>query len=322
MPINSYNKAFLERLQDYNGIPYEDNETIDTLLLSLQTPIKKTFRTTYKYNNTRLLDGLQTHKTALDHTYFMPYKADITPIGKTLEHHTGQIYSGRLASFLAVHMLLDSMNLYGIDRDTSIIMDMCSSPGTKLLLLAERINSTIIALEKHPLRYHILRENINKMGLKNTITMRCDARYIPSMADKYDVIMLDAPCSNESHNTKDSRYLHTMWRENDVYTASHLQKELITAACSYLKKGGILLYSTCTTAPEENEMNVLWAMNTLPMRVLELPTYTTIPLYNALTSYRNNDFTSINTLSKRLWTHKKTDIWESDVFFYTLFMKL
>jgi NOL1/NOP2/sun family putative RNA methylase len=137
-----------------------------------------------------------------------------------------------------------------------IVWDMCASPGGKTTHLCElmRNQGILVATDKKNIR--ALWYNVMRMCCSNVIIYRTDARKIDFQFDK---ILLDAPCTGTGMMRKDmSRGKIT---KRDIDYMSNLQKKLVEKAISCLKKGGTLVYSTCSLEPEENEHIVQHALN-------------------------------------------------------------
>jgi NOL1/NOP2/sun family putative RNA methylase len=130
------------------------------------------------------------------------------------------------------------------------ILDMCAAPGTKTILIAHMINNAgnIVANDVSRNRVLRLRENLEKHKINAEIT-NVSGRIIK---DKFDKILLDAPCSGEGIVNKQKKLFET-WSERRINFLARKQKKLIKNAFKILNSNGILVYSTCTFAPEENE---------------------------------------------------------------------
>lgn len=141
------------------------------------------------------------------------------------------------------------------------IMDMAAAPGMKTFLMSRIMENRgeIVACEVDRNRIMRLRNNLRKFNCNICSTVRCDAsRYkIKSDEEKFDKILLDAPCSGEGMVTKQKK-LFKIWSEKRILRLQKIQKRLIKHGFELLKENGILVYSTCTFAPEENEEVVEW----------------------------------------------------------------
>jgi 16S rRNA (cytosine967-C5)-methyltransferase len=154
-------------------------------------------------------------------------------------------------------------------EENSVIYDLCAAPGGKSFLLAEytRNNSKIIASDKHESKLRFIKEGAERLGFDNIITASINAEK-PKLKEDADLILLDVPCSGLGVLSKKP---DIKWkRDNDNITELvSLQRSIIDNSAQYVKPGGVLLYSTCTTEPEENEENVKWFLENHPEFELE-----------------------------------------------------
>ncbi len=130
------------------------------------------------------------------------------------------------------------------------ILDMCAAPGTKTILISHLMGNSgnIVANDVSRNRLMRLKSNIEKYKINAEITTM-SGRII---SDKFDKILVDAPCSGEGIVNKKDK-LFSVWSERRISFLSKKQKKLISNAFRILNENGILVYSTCTFAPEENE---------------------------------------------------------------------
>jgi len=102
--------------------------------------------------------------------------------------------------------------------------------------------------------------------VSNTLLYKKDSRFVADLGLQFDKVLLDAPCSG---NYAIEEEFFTKKSVDGVRERSRLQKELLKAAIRVLKKGGTLIYSTCSLEPEENEMNMDWVLHKYPEMKLE-----------------------------------------------------
>ncbi|MFA5125781.1 MAG: RsmB/NOP family class I SAM-dependent RNA methyltransferase [archaeon] len=144
-------------------------------------------------------------------------------------------------------------------RENDLVLDACAAPGMKTIQLSTLMHNKgkIIACDVNSERTKSLEHNKTKYGLNNVEIKRMDFRnLLPEYKEKFDKILLDAPCSSEGLVRKDREALKG-WATKLVERKAQTQKELILAGFDLLKKGGELVYATCSFAPEENEEVVL-----------------------------------------------------------------
>jgi NOL1/NOP2/sun family putative RNA methylase len=146
------------------------------------------------------------------------------------------------------------------------VLDACAAPGGKTVQLADLMQNTgaIIALDVRRQRLTVLSNQLERCCVKNVIAYHLDAREVSRFNIKFDRILLDVPCSGNFVIDKDWFSRRTI---EDVERNAKLQREILTEAARVLKHGGEIVYSTCSLEPEENELNVDWAIKSLRLRV-------------------------------------------------------
>lgn len=139
------------------------------------------------------------------------------------------------------------------------ILDMCAAPGGKTLVIASRMsdNCRLTSNERSRERYQRLNKVIEESipeDKRNHISTTCfdGATMCNFGREKYDAILLDAPCSSERHVIQDPKYL-ALWTKARVKTIYMTQWSLLSSAVLLLKPEGHILYSTCALTREEND---------------------------------------------------------------------
>jgi NOL1/NOP2/sun family putative RNA methylase len=226
---------------------------IEDFLSKMERPPTKyirvnTLRTTREELEGRLRSkGFQLESTVMPEVLAV-IKAPLAT-GATTEYLLGHYYIQDLSSCLAVDAL-------GVSEGETVL-DVAAAPGGKTTFIAQKMNNTgaIIALERNERRARSMSFNIMRCGVYNTSIFRMDGLQAHKFEMKFDRVLLDAPCSCEGVIAKDitRKTSHT---PQDVDYCSRMQDKLIEVAARCVKPSGILLYSTCSFAPEENEMVV------------------------------------------------------------------
>lgn len=135
------------------------------------------------------------------------------------------------------------------------ILDLCAAPGGKTTHIAGKMmgEGLLVSNEIVPERARILSQNVERMGISNTVvcneTPERLAGFFPCFFDR---ILVDAPCSGEGMFRKDETAIE-MWSPENVKLCAQRQLKILEQAAMMLKAGGVLVYSTCTFSPEENE---------------------------------------------------------------------
>ncbi len=163
----------------------------------------------------------------------------------------GQLYSQGLESMKAV-VALDP-------QPGERILDLCAAPGSKTSQIAAHMNNegTLIANEPIRARFYRLKSVLGLTGAKATISM-VDGRRYRVQDQLFDRVLVDAPCSSEGRFKYDDPKSYAYWSIRKVKEMAHKQKGLLLNASRLVKPGGVLVYSTCTFSPEENEEVIEW----------------------------------------------------------------
>ena len=189
-------------------------------------------------------------------------------LGKTKEHLLGYYYVQEISSMLPMLALRPKAG--------EIILDLCASPGSKTTQAAAMMENsgTIIANELSMGRIGILNSNLERCGVMNTIVTRKEGvalceRLLKKSNVRFDKILVDAPCSGEGTLRKSPKTF-LMWNPNMIKKIAGTQRRLAEAAMKILKVGGEMIYSTCTLAPEEDEMIVDYLIRNFDVEVEQI----------------------------------------------------
>ncbi|MFZ7946643.1 16S rRNA (cytosine(967)-C(5))-methyltransferase RsmB [Neobacillus sp. 19] len=144
-------------------------------------------------------------------------------------------------------------------KEGKFVLDACAAPGGKSTHIAEKMQNTgeVISVDLHQHKVKLINDNARRLGLSNIKTNVSDSRLIQEKFkdESFNRILLDAPCSGLGvmRRKPDMKYTKT---EQDVERLSVIQQDLLNSVAPLLKKGGILVYSTCTVDKQENEQTV------------------------------------------------------------------
>ena len=154
------------------------------------------------------------------------------------------------------------------------ILDLCAAPGGKSTQMAAAMagRGILFSNEIHPARAKILSENIERMGIVNDIVLNHDPKVLAERFPSYfHRILVDAPCSGEGMFRKNEEAVE-QWSLENVKLCAGRQEEILECAYTMLMGGGILVYSTCTFAPEEDEEMIAHFLAKHPdMKLLPVP---------------------------------------------------
>ncbi|MBS1652306.1 MAG: RNA methyltransferase [Bacteroidetes bacterium] len=172
--------------------------------------------------------------------------------------HAGAYYVQEAGS-----MFIEQAIRQNIDLNATLqVLDLCAAPGGKSTLLASLINehSLLVANELVKNRCHVLIDNLNKWGNNNCIVTNSQPEKFSALHNFFDIVLVDAPCSGSGLFRKQPEAIEH-WSLNAVNQCSIRQKSILKNAMQSLKKGGLLIYSTCSYSEEENEAISKWLIN-------------------------------------------------------------
>jgi 16S rRNA C967 or C1407 C5-methylase (RsmB/RsmF family)/NOL1/NOP2/fmu family ribosome biogenesis protein len=186
--------------------------------------------------------------------YYLPGKPLFTPdplfhAGVYYPQEASSMFTGEV--FRQVTAGLDGLR----------VLDLCGAPGGKSTHLSALLcgNGFLIANEVIHSRAAVLAENVTKWGMGNTVVTQNDPSAFASLPGFFDVIVVDAPCSGEGMFRNPSAIQE--WSPHNAKLCSERQRRIVMEAWPALKPGGVLIYSTCTFNPAENEENISWFRN-------------------------------------------------------------
>lgn len=176
------------------------------------------------------------------------------------------------------------------------VLDACAAPGGKTVQLAHLMWNTgaVIALDIDRHRLAALSNQLERCHVKNTVVYLADARHASQLNVKFDRILLDVPCSGNFATDKEWFSRRTL---KDVERNAVLQREILREAVKTVKADGEIVYSTCSLEPEEDEMNVDWAIRELNVQVEEIECYG----QKGLADVFGKKLDSTVTNCKRIW---------------------
>lgn len=235
------------------------------------------------------------------------------PIGATPEYLAGHYILQAASSFLPV-IALDP-------QENERILDMAAAPGGKTTYISALMKNTgcVFANDANKNRTKSLIANIHRLGCTNTIVCNYDAREFPKVIGGFDRILLDAPCSGTGVIGKDQS-VKVSRTEKDFIQIPHLQKQLLLSAIDSVdcnsKKGGVIVYSTCSVAVEEDEAVVDYALRKRPN--VKLVDTGLVIGKEGFTNYRGKKFHPSVKLTRRYYPHT----YNVDGFFVAKFQKI
>lgn len=167
--------------------------------------------------------------------------------GKHPYHEAGAYYIQEPSAMSAVSVL--------DPKPGDFVLDLCSAPGGKSTQIAGRLNGKglLVSNEIIKNRAQILSQNLERMGVRNAVCLNeSPASLSERFAAFFDKILVDAPCSGEGMFKKEENAT-IEWSLEHVELCAMRQAEILEEAAKMLKAGGVMVYSTCTFNPSENE---------------------------------------------------------------------
>jgi len=221
----------------------------DAFLSSLERQLPKSFRVNaLKADSHDVMERFRGYGIGLSQMkwYGDAFVSERPDIGASLEHFTGAIYFQELVSMPPALLVREEA------AAARFVLDGCAAPGSKTTQRAAfmRNRGTLVANDVSYPRIRALKFNVEKSGALNVVITNRDLNAFPNLG--FEVVLIDAPCSAEGTIRKNGEIFDT-WSAREIPKYSRIQKELILKGFDMLAPGGVMVYSTCTFAPEENE---------------------------------------------------------------------
>lgn len=246
-------EAFLERMKGYLGEEYS------AFVSSYDLPVTKGIRVNeLKCNPQKLIDLMPIKLLPSPFCSDSFYSEEEIKVGFNPLHSAGAFYSQEPSASVPVE-LLDP-------KPGDLVLDMCAAPGGKTTQIASKLKGKglVICNEVVKSRANILLSNVERMGIANAVvTSSYPEKFAETLPEFFDKIVVDAPCSGEGMFRKNSEAV-TEWSPEHVTSCAVRQLAILNDAAVCLKKGGTLVYSTCTFSYEENEGVITEFLKTHP----------------------------------------------------------
>jgi NOL1/NOP2/sun family putative RNA methylase len=271
---------------------------------------------TLKTSADEVISRLKDKQIVLRKSKWIDYAYDIISdeaslIGHSHEYLKGYYYIQSLSSMIPAHILSPQP---GED-----VLDMCASPGSKTTQMAMLMNNSgsILAVDNDRDRMEALHSNLKRCGVQNTVVMVRDATKFKKDKLVFNKVLLDAPCSGSG--TFFGKQPQKQAPNNDYLVGlSKIQKDLLRAGLRSLKKGGILVYSTCSLFPEENELVINEVIQSKQSGTYELiEPWDTIGL-PGLIEYKGQSLSEEMLKTRRITPHDH----DTEGFFYAVFQRV
>jgi NOL1/NOP2/sun family putative RNA methylase len=182
------------------------------------------------------------------------------------------------------------------DVKDKVVLDASAAPGGKSVQLADLMENTgvLVALDVEKRRLAALANHLERCHVSNAVVYNRDARQASALKMKFDRILLDVPCSGNFTSGKGWFSRRTL---EDVERNAKLQREILTETAKCLNDGGEIVYSTCSIEPEEDELNMNWAIKTLNLLIEKIDSYG----QEGLTNVFGRQLDESIRLCRRIW---------------------
>lgn len=302
-----------QRLREIVG-----DEKIDEVLKSFASPKTTAFRVnTIRGPVAPAIEAIEALGVKTTSVPWCEVAFTVSPEDRSILTHselaeTGHIYVQGLSSIFATTVLGPEPDQWNLD--------LASAPGGKASHMAALMQNrgTLSAVEPIKPRMYRLADNLKRLGVTIFRTYLMDGRKVGrKVPERFDCVMLDAPCSSDSRIRADDPDSWKFWSERKVREQARKQKGLIVSAFDSLKPGGTMLYCTCSFSPEENEAIVSHLIKKTDGAAKPLPIE--MPFGNwqpGMKSFRGTDFDEAVEHSRRVLPTE-----QFDAFFMAKFQK-
>jgi len=228
--MHTFPQRFIERIHEI--LPPEE---WDDFFHKATEPLPRTVRITSNSLSSKKIPPFWhlSPVAEIPETYFIERdNQQELPLGKTLEHFSGEMYVASLSSLLAVHVL--------DPQPEEKILDISAAPGSKTTFIADKMKQTgvLVANEPSSSRSAKLSANLDRMGVLNCVLFQQDGTILDRMFEQeFDRILLDAPCSSEGFGRKRSDFFEKTWQERKIFEAGPANAMI---PCFLLLSGPIL----------------------------------------------------------------------------------
>lgn len=219
------------------------------------------------------------------------------PLGKSFSHYLGNIYIQDPSSMVPP-LVLDP-------KPGELVLDVSAAPGSKTTQMAALMGNQglIVANDPSVRRSTSLSYNLMKCGVINSVVTLLDGNRLGKLYfEVFDKVLLDPPCSALG-TLKSSPEVLKWWKMKRSERLSNLQWNLMVSAIKALKPGGVLVYSTCTIVPLENEALVERALNNYPVE-LESIEFRGLKVRDGLLAFDGKEFPPEMSKAIRIYPHE------------------
>ncbi len=186
---------------------------------------------------------------------FILRRGRLRELQETARYRDGAIYVQSLSSMLPA-LVLDP-------QPGEVVLDLTAAPGSKTTQIAclMQHQGRITANDNNKIRFYKLRANVIQQGVGDIeLTLQHGETFGRRHPNAFDRVLVDAPCSAEGRFLLSEPKSYRFWRPGKIHEMARKQRRLLRSAIDAVKPGGVVVYATCTFAPEENEGVVHWVL--------------------------------------------------------------
>ncbi len=246
-------------------------ETTEKILSDFLTEKPVTVRCrTYLNSVEDTCESLRSQGVTVEDAPYLPYAKRISGYNHILALDAfiqGKIMVQDVSSMLVAEIANPSKSDY--------VIDLCAAPGGKSLHMGDKMEGygTVDARDVSQYKVDLIEENIHRANSINVQARVKDATVFDVDSEcQADIVLADVPCSGYGVIGKkpEIKYRSTAQKEEELVI---LQRNILDKAAEYVKPRGVLIFSTCTIAKEENEENMMWFMNNHPFKLESIDPY-------------------------------------------------
>jgi tRNA (cytosine34-C5)-methyltransferase len=240
--------GYTEFVDFYKNVLNFNEDEWTTFIQSIKTPLPSAMRITASKFKKKIQDAFvgMTKNEYFTDVYDTIYRGSLLKDLIINQTNVGNIQRQEVVSMLPVLL----MNL---EVDHSVL-DMCAAPGSKTKQLLEFVGDKglVVANDCSSKRLNILVTETCKTPHKSFMVLKHDASFLPVFKTDFDRVLCDVPCSGDGTSRKNPEVIPT-WNINNSLSLCNLQYKILKRALKFVKHDGLIIYSTCSMNPIENE---------------------------------------------------------------------
>lgn len=271
--IECKNQKFEEYYKSQNMMSEQEfTEFMEILKQPLPTSFRFTEQSS-KENEEEVAGELDAQKlTWCPRAYMMDKTRQQLRKDEKTKKHQQLLVNQNLKGLICRQEAVSMVPILALDlQQNHCVLDMCASPGSKTSQILDKVkNGLVVANDVDPKRTHVLIHNLKKLNNPNLIVTNNDAQFFPNVGEfLFDRVLADVPCSGDGTLRKNKLIWRT-WNSNIAKGLQPVQKRILSRAIELTKKGGLIVYSTCSFNPVENEQVVQYCLDNYPVKLKKI----------------------------------------------------